>query len=49
VRLPDHGVAFISVKDDDKEIAVRLRAVAHLALDHGYGGTATAIARSRIR
>jgi len=50
VRLPDHGVAFISVKDDDKEIACQ---VARRLRNLGYsimatGGTATAIARSRI-
>jgi len=50
VRLPDHGVAFISVKDDDKEIACQ---VARRLRNLGYkimatGGTAEAIARSRI-
>jgi len=50
VRLPDHGSAFISVKDDDKEIACQ---VARRLRNLGFkimatGGTATAIGRARI-
>jgi len=50
VRLPDHGVAFISVKDDDKEIACQVaRRLRNLGFSiMATGGTATAIARSRI-
>ncbi|MEI9935639.1 MAG: carbamoyl-phosphate synthase large subunit [Pseudomonadota bacterium] len=50
VRLPDHGVAFISVKDDDKEIACQVaRRLRNLGFSiMATGGTANAIARSRI-
>ncbi|HEX3773090.1 MAG TPA: ATP-grasp domain-containing protein, partial [Polyangiaceae bacterium] len=50
VRLPDHGVAFISVKDDDKEaacqVARRLRNLGFSIM--ATGGTARAIQRARI-
>jgi carbamoyl-phosphate synthase large subunit len=50
VRLPDHGIAFISVKDDDKEIACQVaRRLRNLGFSiMATGGTATAIGRARI-